>query len=166
MEQASAGNGKTDKVQDAIRLAHEELRTLLQQRAELTKRIGTVKQNIAVLANMFGEGALNEDLLKLLDRRVTRRQSGFTNACRLALMEARNPVTAREVCAHVQQKAAPVLKKHKDPLASVTTVLNRLVDYGEARSIINQQGKRAFIWVAEEEHVEPPRRTHVGAMTA
>src|SRR5689334_10444894 len=119
MDQGSNGNGKVDKVQDAVRMAHEELRTLLQQRAELTKRIGTVKQNIAVLANMFGEGALNEDLLKLLDRRVTRRQSGFTNACRLALMESRHPATAREVCGQVQQKAAGVLKKHKDPLASV-----------------------------------------------
>jgi len=27
---------------------------------------------------------------------------------------------------------ATVLARHKDPLASVTTVLNRLVDYGEA----------------------------------
>jgi hypothetical protein len=164
MEQGSNGNGKADKVQDAVRVAHDELRTLLQQRAELTKRIGTVKQNIAVLANMFGEGALNEDLLRLLDRRVTRRQSGFTNACRLALMESRNPLTAREVCGHVQQKAAAVLKKHKDPLASVTTVLNRLVDYGEARSVTNQHGKRAFLWVAEE--VVEPRRSTLGAMSA
>ena len=58
MDQGSNGNGKVDKVQDAVRVAHEELRTLLQQRAELTKRIGTVKQNIAVLANMFGEGEI------------------------------------------------------------------------------------------------------------
>jgi len=164
MDQGSNGNGKADKVQDAVRMAHEELRTLLQQRAELTKRIGTVKQNIAVLANMFGEGALNEDLLKLLDRRVTRRQSGFTNACRLALMESRHPATAREVCGQVQQKAAGVLKKHKDPLASVTTVLNRLVDYGEARSVVNQNGKRAFIWVAEEN--AEPRRSNLGAISA
>ena len=40
MEQGSNGNGKADKVQDAIHTAHEELRSLLQQRAELTKRIG------------------------------------------------------------------------------------------------------------------------------
>ncbi len=165
MEQGSNGNGKADKIEEAVRQAHDELRTLLQQRAELTRRIGTVKQNIAVLANMFGEGALNEDLLKLLDRRVTRRQSGFTNACRLALMEAQRALTAREVCSQVQLKTAAVLKKHKDPLASVTTVLNRLVDYGEARSITNQYGKRAFLWVAEETAVNP-RHPSLGAMSA
>jgi hypothetical protein len=48
--------------------------------------------------------------------------------------------------------------RHKDPLASVTTVLNRLVEYGEARSVVGQNGKRAWEWVAD-----PPRDTFVAA---
>jgi hypothetical protein len=43
----------------------------------------------------------------------------------------------------------PVLLRHKDPLASVTTVLNRLVEYGEARTIVKENGRRAWEWVAE-----------------
>ncbi len=39
--------------------------------------------------------------------------------------------------------------RHKDPLASVTTVLNRLVEYGEARTLIRENGRRAWEWVAE-----------------
>jgi hypothetical protein len=39
--------------------------------------------------------------------------------------------------------------RHKDPLASVTTVLNRLVEYGEARAVVNEHGRRAWEWVAE-----------------
>jgi hypothetical protein len=34
-------------------------------------------------------------------------------------------------------------------MASVTTVLNRLVDYGEARSLTNDRGRRVWEWVSE-----------------
>jgi hypothetical protein len=39
--------------------------------------------------------------------------------------------------------------RHKDPLASVTTVLNRLVEYGEARAVSRDNGRRAWQWVAD-----------------
>jgi hypothetical protein len=45
--------------------------------------------------------------------------------------------------------APTVLARHKDPLASVTTVLNRLVDYGEARSLSNDRGRRVWEWISE-----------------
>jgi hypothetical protein len=41
------------------------------------------------------------------------------------------------------------LLRHKDPLASVTTVLNRLVEYGEARTVVRENGRRAWEWVAD-----------------
>jgi hypothetical protein len=34
-------------------------------------------------------------------------------------------------------------------LASVTTVLNRLVEYGEARTVVRENGRRAWQWVAD-----------------
>lgn len=136
-------------VHEVLKSAHEELRLLLKQRAEIMKRIGTVKQTIVGLANMFGEDVLNEELLELIDRKTSGRQPGFTKACRMVLMEAGRPLGAREVCEHIQQKAAPVLLRHKDPLASVTTVLNRLVEYGEARTLVKENGRRAWEWIAE-----------------
>jgi len=42
-----------------------------------------------------------------------------------------------------------MLARHKDPMASVTTVLNRLVDYGEAEAVALNSGRRAWRWVAE-----------------
>src|SRR6516162_10561879 len=54
-------------VQEVIRQAHDELRQLMQQRAEIMKRIGTVKQTISGLANLFGDGVLNEELMELVD---------------------------------------------------------------------------------------------------
>lgn len=136
-------------VREVLKSAHEELRMLLKQRAEIMKRIGTVKQTIVGLANMFGEDVLNEELLDLIDRKTSGRQPGFTKACRMVLMEAGKPLGAREVCERIQEKVPPILLRHKDPLASVTTVLNRLVEYGEARTLVRENGRRAWEWVAE-----------------
>ena len=136
-------------VQQVVRAAHEELLQLLEQRAEIMKRIGTVKQTISGLANLFGDEVLGEELLELIDRKPNGRQPGFTKACRRVLMEIRRPLGARDVCAELERQVPAILSRHKDPLASVTTVLNRLVDYGEARSLTNERGRRVWEWVSE-----------------
>jgi hypothetical protein len=137
--------------QQVVRAAHEELLQLVRQRADIMKRIGTVKQTIAGLANLFGEQVLGDDLLELIDRKPNGRQPGFTKACRRVLMEVRRPLGAREVCVELERYAPTILARHKDPLASVTTVLNRLVDYGEARSLSNDRGRRVWEWISESE---------------
>ena len=138
-------------VQEVLRTAHQELLALLQQRADIMKRIGTVKQTIIGLANLFGDDVLDDELLTLVDRKPNGRQPGFTRACRTVLIESRTALTGREVVAQLQERFAGVLVNHKDPLASVTTVLNRLVAYGEARSVVNQAGKRVWEWVADNQ---------------
>src|SRR5438477_7382430 len=145
----NAGTNGDPHVQEVVKAAHEELRQLMRQRAEVMKRIGTVKQTIVGLANLFGDDVLSEELLELVDRKSGGRQPGFTKACRMVLMEAAKPLGAREVCEQIQQRIPPVLLRHKDPLASVTTVLNRLVEYGEARSMLRDNGRRAWQWVAD-----------------
>jgi hypothetical protein len=135
-------------VQEVIRQAHGELRQLLQQRSEIVKRIGTVKQTISGLANLFGDGVLNEELMELVDRKSGGRQPGFTKACRMILMQTGRPMNARDICDYFEQKMPTLLARHKDPMASVTTVLNRLVEYGEAQAVLSN-GRRAWRWVAE-----------------
>jgi hypothetical protein len=157
MENRQNGNGvvklseryDTAHVQEVVRQAQEELRLLIQQRAEIMKRIGTVKQTIAGLANLFGDGVLSEELLELVDRKSNGRQPGFTKACRMILMEAGRALSARDICDYLQQKVPEMLARHKDPIASVTTVLNRLVEYGEAQAVALNNGRRAWRWVAE-----------------
>jgi len=149
-----SSNGKDVNTRDphaieVVRTAHDELRQLIRQRAEIMKRIGTLKQTIAGLANLFGDEILGEDLLELVDRKSGGRQPGFTKACRMVLMEAGRPLTVREVCDQIQQRLPAILVRHKDPLASVTTVLNRLVEYGEAQSLVRENGRRAWQWVSE-----------------
>ena len=60
------GNGH---VQEVVRQAHDELRQLLHQRAEVMRRIGTIKQTIAGLANLAGDSVLSDELLELVDRK-------------------------------------------------------------------------------------------------
>ena len=156
MENGQKGDGSVrpierydvGQVQDVIRQAHGELRQLLQERSEIMKRIGTVKQTISGLANLFGDGVLSEELMELVDRRSSGRQPGFTKACRMILMEAGQALNARDICDYLQQKMPALLARHKDPMASVTTVLNRLVEYGEAQAVL-LNGRRAWCWVAD-----------------
>lgn len=144
-------------VQEVIRQAHGELRQLLQQRSDIMKRIGTVKQTISGLANLFGDEVLNEELLELVDRKSSGRQPGFTKACRMILMQAGRAMSARDMCDYFHREMPALLARHKDPTASVTTVLNRLVEYGEAQAVL-LNGRRAWRWVAELPG-EPPIRT-------
>src|SRR6202142_2571427 len=153
---ANGNNGRSQAsdlhVQEVIRSAERELYELLQRRADLMKRIGTIKQTLSGLGNIFGDGVLTDQMLNFLDRKSVNRQPGFTRACRVVLMEAKKPLGARLVCVALQQRFPELLQRHKDPIASVTTVLNRLTDYTEARCSLDANGRRVWEWIVEREN--------------
>lgn len=126
-----------------------EFRALMLQRSAILRRIGTIKQTIIGLANLFGNEVLGERLLEVVDRKSNTRSRGFTRTCRLVLIESNRPLMCQEVCDEIKRRNPAMLAKHKDPLASVNTVLNRLATYGEARIVINQKGKRTWSWATE-----------------
>ena len=142
-------------LQDVVAAAERELRELLQQRSETMKRIGTVKQTLACLAKVFGEDVLTAEVLRLLGQGVTRKQPGFTRACRVVLMEAGIPLDARQGFRELQRRFPELVARHKDPLASVTTVFNRLVGYAEVRSFHNGKGRKVWEWIAEAGDAAP-----------
>lgn len=150
------GQGTDANVLEVLRAARAELETLLRRRAEITRQIGTVKQAIIGLANVFGGPALQDAALELMDQRTTNRQSGFTRACRYVLTEANRPLNSSEMCDELRKKFPEVASRHKDPTASVTTVLNRLVAYGEAVPSKDSQGRRAWQWVADDKWAGVP----------
>ena len=136
-------------VQEVITAAERELRDLLCQRAEIMKRVGTIKQALVYLAKTFGDDVLTQDLLPLLGRGSPRKQPGFTRACRTVLMESAVPLEARQGYRELARRFPELVERHKDPMASVTTVFNRLVGYGEVRSFLNGKGRRVWEWIAE-----------------
>jgi len=137
------------RVHQVIHSAHLELQDLLQQREQIIKRIGTMKQTIVGLAKLFGGDDVTEQIQALLGRRGRARREGLTNTCRIVLMESKRPLSAREVCEHLERRSPLLVARHKDPLASVTTVLNRLAQYGEARAVLQADGRRAWEWASE-----------------
>jgi chorismate mutase len=145
-------NGTTQRIDDhvlaVVRSAGEEICDLLRQRAELMKRIGTIKQTLSGLADLFGDAVLDDRLLQILERKTVR-HSGFTHACRTVLMNSAGPLSARQVRDQIRKKFPGLVERHKDPLASVTTVLSRLAQYSEARCSIVGPGRRVWQWSAE-----------------
>ena len=150
-EQNTAAITMLPHVQEVLRSAQQELAGLLQQRAEIMKRIGTIKQTLSGLAELFGDAVLDDELRTLLDRGVSDRRKGFTRACRQILLESRTPLRVRQGCEELWRKFPELAGRHKDLGASVTTVFHRLAAYGEARCFVDHQGVRVWEWMAEPE---------------
>jgi hypothetical protein len=149
---------------EVIRSAEQELHCLLKRRTDIVHRITTVKQTLNGLAEIFGNEMLGEELKGALGGGERVRSRGFTQACRTLLMESEQPVGAQEMCARLQARFPELLRCHKDPVASVTTVMSRLVGYGEARRVFNDQNRRFWQCVtnSDQNGTEGPRlRSHV-----
>lgn len=69
-------------VQEVVKAAEENLRQLIRQRADIVKRIGTIKQAVAELANIFGDDWVGEELWELVGRKDGARQRGLTKSRR------------------------------------------------------------------------------------
>ena len=147
----TSGKVHIDKVLEEMR---KEFQSLMLQRAAILRRIGTIKQTVVGLAGLLGEDTVGEDLLELVGQRPSTRPRGFTKTCRLVLIESKRPLMTQEVCQEIERRNPALLTRHKDPMASVSTVLNRLATYGEARVVVNQRGRRAWEWATENAAVE------------
>jgi hypothetical protein len=141
-------------VQEVVRQVQHELCQLLQRRAHVVQRICTIKKTILGLASLLEDDVLNNELRELVHGSGDTRKPGLTHACRLVLMKAGRALGAREVRDQIQETAPTILIEHKDSMASVTTILTRLVTYGEAQVTVAANGKRIWQW-AEETGTEP-----------
>jgi len=132
---------------------HREFHSLIRQRAAILRRIGTIKQIINGLANLFGDQIVGTELSESADQSLNKRHRGFTKTCRLVLMQSKRPLMGQEVCQEIDRRNPTLLLHHRDPLASVSTVLNRLSRYGEARVVVNERGRRAWVWIKDSSTV-------------
>jgi len=141
--------GSNSPIQEVLQLAEQELRQLIRQRIVIARRILTTKQTIVGLAKLFGDDSLTEELRKLVGLNHRSRQTGFTKACRAVLMKTSAPMSTSDICEQVQPRTPRVRQGQQDLSASATTVLNRLVHYGEASKIYNESGRRLWQWRCE-----------------
>jgi hypothetical protein len=144
-----------------IEQAELELCELFKERAKVTRRIGSLKRTIVGLVEIFGdEVTLDTELSGLVDRKGHSRRSGITLACRKILAQTHHPMSNRDLCDELQKTSPALLAHHKDPLATVNTILNRLVSYGEAVASSGTRGQRVWLWATEPQNnqISPDRR--------
>jgi len=116
-----------EHVEQVIGRAQQELESLLKQRAAIIKRIGTIKQTILGLANLFGDDVIGNELLELIDHRSDARQPGFTTTCRTILMESSRPLLTQEVAQEIARRNPAWLARQKVPLACAPGSDRRLI---------------------------------------
>jgi hypothetical protein len=103
----------------ALDAAVREYETALAERVTLERRLAQLQQTIGTLSRLCGL--------------VPTVQWGLTDACRLVLRSAGEPVTAVQV----RDRLAAIgfdLDRYANPLASIHVVLKRLAESGEART--------------------------------
>jgi chorismate mutase len=152
--EAGAGVDKSRPVDLLLRQVQDELRHLLAERSEVIRRIGTAKKTLVGLAMLVGDRELAAELFDSTVGVPTTRQTGITRACRVILMRAASPLTVTQMFEEVQKAYPNLLAKHKDPKASLTTILNRLADYGEVERKV-AHNTRTWQWLAEPIEAKP-----------
>ena len=115
----------------------DQLRQLTLQRQEIAQRIAIIKRTINGLALLYG-GELQP---KPEDGATAKARPGITNACRVLLNRAETPLRAREVYAILQGEFPDFFRQPGNHYASLVTILNRLVKYGEIDTFL-QNGSR------------------------
>jgi hypothetical protein len=147
-----AAAGARMEVEQVVKLAGDELKLLLTQRVALLRRLAVLRRTIAGLVEMFGDDVLPEETRALIKVTTPRsRGSGLTEACRAVLSNSSQPLTAREVVDGIRAMNGDLIRHHKDPVSSVTSILQRLGSYGEATTRISQSGRR--LWAAVGNHL-------------
>ncbi|GEM_PF-5967632 len=155
MERVNLGamNSDSPNIQLILAYAGEELRHLMRERAALTRRIGAIKQTIRGLSSLFGEDARIDGVLRECgEAKPAIQRPGLTQSCRAALLEFERPCTARELSEHLQRNGAPGMRFSKNLAAAVAVVLDRLVKYGEARVVLRENGRRAWVRAPQDEN--------------
>jgi hypothetical protein len=112
----------------ALAAASKELEALLAQRAELERRIAQLHETVGALVRLCGY----ESAARL----------GITDACRLVLRAAGDPLTVAEIRLRLTAMGVD-LGRYENDLAVIHTTLKRLHQTGEIR-LVPGLGKPAY----------------------
>ncbi len=137
---------KAHHIEEIVKVAHDEMRRLMAQRAGIMRRILIIKQTIAGLCSLFDGDELSDELRELVNPTTNERRSGLTQACRAALIRTDRPMNVQEICEEIQQHDASGSRFSKNLAGSISVTLRRLVQSGEAQTIIADNGRKAWTW--------------------
>jgi hypothetical protein len=146
-EPPSVQSLKHEELESVIGQLQSQLRVLKHERAAILKRIGVIKKTVVGLADLFGPNVINgelQDFLSLQSAHRSRIHPALTDLCRQLLREASEPLTVRQILGQLQEKSPAALAGHKHRHNSLRMILKRLVAYGDAEPVLNEEGTRAW----------------------
>ena len=123
----------------------DELATVQNELAEVEEQLAAVKKTVYGLSLVFGPEVCGHELLQQVQSKTTPHVRGLTEACRSAVMNAALPCSVSSVCNLVTAINPALLIHHRNPRASVMTVLRNLAKRGEVvRS--SENGRSVWQW--------------------
>lgn len=126
-----------------LNVAKQELARLGKQRQSIDQKMAKLQPVISHLEGLckeLGEKFAHETATKV---ELT---TGLTELARLTLSEAFVALSARELKERMEKKGFD-FSKYSSPLASIHTVLKRLVKGGQVKVIPQKGGKKAYQWI-------------------
>ena len=121
----------------------QELAKLLRQRQEIDHKIAQLQPLISHLDGLcreLGDRVAKEAAIKV---ELT---TGLTELARTTLEEAALPLSASELKTRMEAKGFD-FSKYASPLATLHTVLNRLVKSGRVKVVALKGGKKSYQWI-------------------
>jgi hypothetical protein len=112
--------------------AQGQLMQLRGERQQIAQRIAILKRTIKGLVLLCGK-----QLPRAPNNGTNReRRRRLTNACRLALTRADTSLSAQDISAILKEEFPDLFRWQGNQYASLVTILNRLVEYGEADTFL------------------------------
>ena len=135
----------SDALDPASGRIKQQSAALQAQLKEVEQEIAAVRSTVYGLSVIYGEQVVSHELLQQV-RPARTKQRGLTEACRLVLSKAARPCTVTMICKLVDAVDPFLLLHHRNPRASVMTILRNLAGKGQvARSSIN--GRSVWKWI-------------------
>ncbi len=141
--------------------AKRELEVLLTQRDELDRKIAELKIVIGSIARLtleeaeMGKGPLSSVVEAL------HISTGLTDACRDALKLSPGPIAVRNIRRKIEEMGIH-FEDYRNPWATLSTVLQRLVKAGEAKRSVNKQNLILYEWIGSAARLSPSAHKAVG----
>jgi hypothetical protein len=129
-------------VQLSARRITKELSALQKQLRQVEDDILAVRQTLHGLSLILGEEHFSDELLRLIRPRRTNIR-GLSSVCRSLLLHAPHAYSVREVCDRINATEPLLLVHHRNPMASVMSVLRQLAKRGE---IIRRTENGKSLW--------------------
>jgi hypothetical protein len=127
----------------------QELAGLLRQRQGIDHKIAQLQPLISHLEGLcreLGDRVAKEAAIKV---ELT---TGLTELARTTLEEVALPISASDLKTRMEAKGFD-FSKYASSLATLHTVLNRLVKSGKVKAIPQRGGKKAYQWITVTDHL-------------